>query len=412
MGIRNPDSRICACGSGRNFEDCCAGKVISIDQLRWRTTARELKRKLGSFAQQPLFTEAAFWAQHLYLSAIAGNLLYLDDDFVCERCFEWFLFDFPVSGKKTVIDIFKQVAAGELSEQELALLQWWSKAPSAFYEVKQTEGQVILMEDVFTGNTYCVRGFENSEDVGLGSILYLRLLRVGNEFEFSTTGLSLPKEVKETLVSWLNQDFAVYRRLSGRKKKTDWNSYLRQRAHRIAAWAAFVGSGGQSGSASGKEIWGERLNNLIFLLEEYIFRELIRSRIRRERWKGLFGGALEKEGQKFDDRKCKKREAPTNEVLTWPQPEYAEVARLVTKDLRKRGKAAEVEKALDLWHRFCVMNRPAVRKVSAWVAAVVYTVARIEGNRLNQQRLAAEYGVSVSAVSMKHRLLCRSLGLF
>ncbi|HIE12392.1 MAG TPA: SEC-C domain-containing protein, partial [Desulfotomaculum sp.] len=188
IGIRTPDFRICPCGSGRNFEDCCAGKVVSIEQLRWRTTARELKRKLGSFAQQPLFTEVAIWAQHLYLSAIAGNLLYLDDDFVSERCFEWFLFDFPVSGKETVIDIFRQVAANELSEQELALLQWWSKAPSAFYEVKATGGQVILLEDVFTGNSYCVRGFENPEDVGPGSILYLRLLRVGNEFEFSTTG--------------------------------------------------------------------------------------------------------------------------------------------------------------------------------------------------------------------------------
>lgn len=400
---------MCPCGSGRKFEDCCAGKVISIDQLRWRTTARELKRKLGSFAQQSLFTEAAIWAQHLYLSAIAGSLLYLDDDFVSERCFEWFVFDFPVSGKETVIDVFKQVAAGELNEQERALLKWWSRAPSAFYEVKESAGQVILVEDVFTGSTYCVRGFENPDDVGPGSILYLRLLRVGNEFEFSTTGLSLPKEVKETLLSWLKQDFAVFKRLSGRKKKADWNSYLRQRAHRITAWAAFVGSGGQSGSAGGEEVWGERLNNLIFLLEEYIFRELVRSRIRRERWKELFGRASEAEAPGSDK---KKKKAPGDDVFTWPQPVYAEIARLVTKDLKKRGKVEEVKKALDLWHRFCVMNRPAVRKVSAWVAAVVYTVARMEGNRLNQQRLAAEYGVSVSAVSMKHRMLCRSLGLF
>jgi hypothetical protein len=53
-----------------------------------------------------------------------------------------------------------------------------------------------------------------------------------------------------------------------------------------------------------------------------------------------------------------------------------------------------------------------VRKVAAWAAAVVYAVARLEGNRaVKQQRLAAEYGVSVSAVSEKYRLLRRSLGL-
>ncbi|MEW6447919.1 MAG: hypothetical protein AB1426_07505 [Bacillota bacterium] len=387
--------------------------MVSIDQLRWRTTARELKRKLGSFAQQPLFTEAAIWAQHLYLSTIAGSLLYLDDDFVSERCFEWFIFDFPISGREAVIDIFRQVAAGELNEQELELLKWWSKAPSAFYEVKESWGQVILVEDVFTGNTYCVRGFENPDDVCPGSILYLRLLRVGDEFEFSTTGLSLPGEVKETLVSWLKQDFAVYTRLSGKKKRIDWNSYLRQRAHRIIAWAAFVASNERREAAGGEEVWGERLNNLIFLLEEYIFRELIRSRIRRERWKELFGKALAEEAPESGDIKCEqKKKSPGDEVFNWPQPVYAEVARLITKDLKKRGKAEEVKKALDLWHRFCVLNRPAVRKVSAWVAAVVYTVARMQGSRLNQQRLAAEYGVSVSAVSIKHRMLCRSLGLF
>jgi hypothetical protein len=408
--IETPNSQLCPCGSGRNFYGCCAGKVITLGQMRWRVTARELKRKLGSFAQQPAFNEAAIWAQHLYLSGMAGSLFSLDDEFISERCFEWFIFDFPVAGKETIIEIFRQAASG-LNEQEVALLEWWRDAPSAFYEVKAVGDQAVLLEDVLTLNTFHVRGFENLADVTPGSVLYLRLLRVGEEFEFSTTGISLPAEVKETLLSWLKRDFTAFKRLAGRKK-ADWNIYFRQRAHRITAWAATLGAGGPAGGKS-EDIWGERLNTLIFLLEEHILREIIRSRVRRERWKEFFGRVIrETNGDDVSGTTGDRGRQAGFEGFSWPRPEYAEVARLVAKDLKKRGKAKQVGEGLKLWYRFCTLNAPAVRKVAVWAAAVVYAIARLEGNRtVKQERLAAEYGVSVSAVSVKYRLLCRSLGL-
>jgi hypothetical protein len=400
----------CSCGSGLNFGDCCAKKVVTLEQLRWRTTARELKRKLGFFAQQPVFTEAAIWAQHLYLSGIAGSLFTLDSNFVGERCFEWFIFDFPVTGKETIIELFRKTAASELNDQETALLKRWSKAPNAFYEVKAVGKQAVLVEDILTADRFCVRGFENVKEVVSGGILYLRLLWVGEEFEFSTTGLLLPQEAKETILSWLKEDYAVFKRLVGRKRAS-WPSYLRRRAHRIAAWVACLGSSSRDGCIECENVWGERLDHLLFLLEEKILEELVRDCIRRERWKELFGEII-REAEEGKSGKGKEKKSGSAEGFAWPRPEYAEVARLVVKDLKKRGRVKEVNKALRLWYKFCVARGPVIRKVAAWAAAVVYTVARIEGDRVNQQRLAAEYGVSVSAVSVNHRLLCRSLGLF
>ncbi|MEW6171931.1 MAG: SEC-C domain-containing protein [Bacillota bacterium] len=413
-GIESPRIKPCPCGSGRDYYDCCAGKVVTLDQVRWRIAARELKRKLGSFAQQPAFNEAAIWAQHLYLSGMAGSLFSLDDDFVSERCFEWFIFDFPVSGTKTIVELYRKAAVSDLNKKEITLLGWWESASNAFYEVKALGDQSIFVEDILSGETFHVRGFENPSDVALGSILYLRLLRVGEEFEFSTTGLSLPQESKETLLSWLKKDYKAFKRLVG-KKKADWNSYFRQRAHRITALATTLGSAGQNTSVKADDVWGERLNNLIYLLEEHILREIIRSQVRRERWREFFGKVVKesKEDSEPGENGVKRKRKLGPEGFAWPHPEHAEVARLVAQDLKKRGKIKQVGEALKLWYKFCTLNEPAVRKAAAWVAAVVYMVARLEGNRaVKQERLATEYGVSASAVSVKYRLLCRSLGIF
>uniref|UniRef100_A0A7C1F2N8 Uncharacterized protein n=1 Tax=Ammonifex degensii TaxID=42838 RepID=A0A7C1F2N8_9THEO len=344
------------------------------------------------------------------MSAIGGSLFALDEEFIGERCFEWFIFDFPVTGEETILELFRQVAAEQLSERERMLLAWWCKTPTAFYEVKALGRQVILVEDILTGDTFCVRGFQNAADMAVGNILYLRLLRVGEEFEFSTAGLSLPGQAKRPLLSWLKKDFNVFRRMT-KQRRSGWPLYLRRRAHRIMAWAAAFGSGRDSDPAAGESVWGDRFDNLVLLLEEYLLRELISSRMRREGLKGLLRLLLD-EGKGKDALAAEKgdRTAGT-EGFPWTRPEYAEVARLISNDLQKRGRGDIIPRALELWHRFCLMEEPVVRKAPAWAAAVVYAVAKTEGRRLSQQRLAAEYGISVSALATNYRHLCRLLGL-
>lgn len=409
--VKDSFFRQCPCGSGRSFEECCAQKVVSLEQLRWRQAARELKRKLSTFAQQPIFTEAAIWAQHLYLSALGGSLFALDEEFVGERCFEWFIFDFPVTGKETIVELFQYVAAEHLNEREQALLSWWAKAPAAFYEVKAVGKQLILVEDILTGGTFTARGFGNAGDLAVGNILYLRLLQVGAEFEFSTAGLSLPGQAKESLLAWLKKDYTAFRR-ANRLKKAGWALYLRRRAHRIMAWAAAFGTGREESLAEGDGVWGYRFDALLMLLEEYLLREAINNRIRQEGWKGFLRRILErtKEGS-LPAAEGGEEKVVGPEGFAWPRPEYAEVARLVARDLHRRGKDEAVSRALELWYRFCLIEEPVVRKAPAWAAAVIYAVAKTDGPGVSQQRLAAEYGVSVSALATNYRLLRRLLGL-
>jgi len=330
---------------------------------------------------------------------------------VGERCFEWFIFDFPVTGEETILELFSQVAAEQLNERERALLNWWGRTPTTFYEVKALGQQVVLVEEILTGDTFCVRGFQNPADMAVGNILYLRVLRVGEEFEFSTAGLSLPGHAKGPLLSWLKKDFAVFRRMS-KRKKVGWPLYLRQRAHRIMAWAAAFGAGRESDPlAEGEGVWGDRFDALLMLLEEYLLRELINNKIRREGWKGFLRRILSGVNEPDVAPGEGGGKAAGAEGFTWARPEYAEVAHLVAKDLKRRGRSDTVSRALELWYRFCLLEEPVVRKAPAWAAAVVYAVARTEGRRLSQQRLAAEYGVSVSALSTNYRHLRRLLGL-
>ncbi|RDV84073.1 hypothetical protein DXX99_04385 [Ammonifex thiophilus] len=377
----------CPCGSRLPYIDCCGNRVVKLESLRLSRLARGLKRKLSHFAQHPAFTEAAVWAQHLYLSEIAGSLLSLDEEFVGERCFEWFIFDFPVAGEHTVLDLFLRLYWEELSEEERELLRFWCRAPNSFYEVKAVGRERILLQDLFSRGKYIARGFAREAELSRGLILYLRLLRVGEEYEFSTAALSLAPETKPVIKAWLSQDYEAYKEARG-KKRLPWSTYLRERSHRIMAWASFLSSGRDEKRAEQEGVWGEKLDRLLVQLEEQLLQ------------KATLGSVAWEEEERLEEEQA------------WARPEYAEVARLVARDLRARGSGPQVGRALALWHRFCAVARPTIRKAAAWVAALVYAVNRLEGNRaVNQQRLADEYGVSVSSVSVKYRLLCRSLGL-
>ncbi|MGO0122106.1 hypothetical protein [Desulfothermobacter acidiphilus] len=390
MTIISKEERLflpCPCGSQQPYIDCCGSKVVQIGALRASRLAQGLKRKLSHFAQHPAFTEAAVWAQHLYFSELAGSLLSLDEDFVGERCFEWFIFDFPVAGEHTVLELFSRLYREELTREEQELIRDWRRAPNSFYEIKAVGKDRILLQDLFKrGKKYIARGFAKGSELTKGTILYLRLLRVGGEYEFSTAALSLAAEAKPVIRSWIGQDYQAYKEARGQKRFA-WSDYLRERSHRIMAWASFLSSGRDERRAEQEGAWGEKLDRLLVQLEEQLLQRLLLLRNQEEA-----------------------KEHPEDSV--WGRPEYAEVARVVAQDLQARGSGPQVDRALALWHRFCLLARPTIRKTAVWAAALVYAIHRLEGNRnVNQQRVADEYGVSVSSVSVKYRLLCRSLGL-
>ncbi len=252
--------KACPCGSGLTYEKCCGvSKVFySLDQVRWRRAGQSLRRNLGMFADQPVFSWDAARAQDIYLGFLDQHLAESDDDFTMERCFEWFIFDYKLTSGRTVIETFREEHSESVNEYETVLLKEWARSSISLYEVTQAlAGEGLIIKDLLGRKVIKVRDVSAATDIEVGSVLLMRVLKVGEEFEFSTSGLALPGRYKEPLLERLRRDRREYFK-KNKKAARGWVAYLRERAHIINAWVMDLGISGSypekdSPTGEGKE---------------------------------------------------------------------------------------------------------------------------------------------------------------
>jgi len=486
----------CPCGSGKPYEKCCGESKVccSLDQVRWRRAGRELRRKLGEFADQPSFAWDAARAQDMYLGCMDQNLMLHDDDFTMERCFEWFIFDFYISKGSTIIETFREECPHPLSNYENILIKDWARSRISLYEVQMVlPGKGLVIKDLLSRKKVMVHDINAAAEIKAGSILLMRVLKVGEEYEFSTSGLALPDWCKEPLLKKLRQDRLDYYS----KKMTSvrgWGAYLKERSHKINAWVMELGTDNTwiSNDSTGLKReqykimfalkdWRELLT-FIKQSDAFIITQELRDRtgaferasaawLGESRWisgkweeetsmKGEAGGKIPGNGGKSGLRRVlgnfiltpryvmitagspgllsagKKllitgfkefieesadeihfqADAPAKKIVEtyhWPEQGYAVVAASVREGLEARGFDAKQQRgAVKLWFDYCSKERPAIRKTAVWAAAVIYAFARLEMDKeLKQKDLAEQYGVASPTISLKFRLLCRSLEL-
>ncbi|MDD3653690.1 MAG: hypothetical protein PHO01_05840 [Desulfotomaculaceae bacterium] len=469
----------CPCGSGKPFDECC-GQVkayYSLEQARWRRAGQTLRRKLGEFADQPSFAWDAARAQDMYLDCMDQQLMLQDDDFTMERCFEWFIFDFYLSSTgTTVLETFAEEYAFPLNKYERALVKNWVRSRLSIYEVmKVFPKEGLQIKDLLTQKNLRVRDQSAATELKEGSILLMRVLKVGEEYEFSTSGLALPSWCKSPLLKRLGQDRLDYynEKLKGGR---GWGPYLKERAHIINAWVMEYGTSGalhnhfSIGEEKGNKVIfnnenGQEVLAIIKQSEDFALLSEIKdntgnllqaeaawlgpghdrsgagcgdkSRLRLVRGRLLLtpvsiimvvrsSRQLQAAKKLFVERfmgpsEAGREESPGRPALPevaakdyqWPEPGYARVATYVQEGLHALGyNDRQQQGALSLWFDYCTKERPAIRKEAVWSAAVVYTFARLEmAEGLKQQDLAWRYGVASSTISSKFRLICRSLEL-
>jgi len=458
----------CACGSSKPYKQCCGipAKVVSLAQFRWRRAGQQLRRKLGEFADQPFLAREAARAQQLYMEKLDPELIDQYDEFIMERCFEWFIFDYKLSTGETVIELFQK--SPDLSVQEEELLKGWSSARISLYEVLDIpprEG--LALQDLICRTRMTVYDLNAAQELYPGMVLLMRVLKVGEAYEFSTSGLALPAPCKEVLLERVQDDLKAYCRERGISIREGVNSYLKNRACLLNTWVIEMDlsytlpnmvsnnrkdctpvklDGDLVSDQIAREItnvflddyYDRWLDHPLSALNGLTPRQACRSIEGRERLKEMLRELEQVEIEReyngepaYDFQKAwrklgltrgriSKREATLslmkNEVpddYQWPFPGCLMVARQVLEDLKLRGhNRQQLGSALRLWHDYCWLGRPSFRKSAVWVASVIYTMARLELDRkVNQHDLAARYDVAPSSISLNFRNLCRTLGL-
>ena len=442
--------------------------IISLDQFRWRKTGQILRRKLGEFAGDPVFSEEISKAQQLYLVGVDPDIVDENEDMIMERCFEWFIFDYVVDGGVTPIEIF--ASRNTLSGMERKLLDDWTGSRLSVFEVKEVDpGSGLSIEDVLLSRRVMVNNFDVAGNIEKGSIVYMRILRVGDEYEFSTGGFGLPQACAGPLLEKIRMDAGKYasRRGTGRFFL---EKYLRERAHIINSWVLDLAHRSYSadfyddeeGLSAGFSDIRDKMSRKIAqqitdaFLDDYYERwinqplQALDGKTPKESGRTVHGRAkleeLLKELEKMEKKRARKGEPhydikkvrtrlgllPRESAIkadadrgqsgsgqgipdgfSWPDRGCARVALLLNDRLKSKGYASErVAGAVRLWFDYCVKAKPGIRKDNLWVAAVEYALDRIEcENTVSQRQLSEEFSISASSLSEKFRLLCSSLGL-
>ena len=367
-----------------------SNKIIYLDQIRWRKAGQLLRRKLGEFADKAVFFNEAARAQEIYLNSIAPGYGDREDDFTMERCFEWFIFDYVMAAGRTLIEDFQ--ASQTFSDMEKQLLEDWSAARISVYEVVHVfPGKCMVIKDLLRRNEFTVHDPSVADLVEPGTVLLMRVLKVGDEYEFSTSGLALPGFCRLLLMKNLQDDFAGYCSRKGMTHQDVWQHYLRDRSHKINGWVMEIGI---KASMPRPVDTGKAPS-----------RAVIRN-ISDKRTKDKLANDV---AQKITELNL----ADGAPVLEWLQPTHGRVAGSVSEYLAKMGyDRKQVEGAIRLWHDYCRLKNPKLRKESVWVATVAYAVERMEFNgAISQQELASHFGVNASTISGNFRAICDALGL-
>lgn len=449
---KRDQSRACPCGSGEKYEKCCGmpPKVVDLTQVRWRKTAYELRRRLGEFADRDVFIDEADRAQDIYLAELDAGVVDHEEEFTLERSFEWFIFDYRLTDHLTVLEHFIQME--ELSDNERILMDKWRESRLCVYEVtKILIGEGIVIRDLISQGVYTVHDPNAALEIEQGSVLFIRVLAVGDEYEFSTSGLALPGSYRDTLMFHLQRDLKDYLK---RTKGTTPGHYLAERGHIINKWVVDLGLLNRRprlGPDASKrdplslelaqkltdafldDYYEDWLDRNIPALGGRSPRNLSRTGLGRQKIEELLG-----ELSLIEENRARRGEPhyDINRVRTklgiqesgttwgafpdrletdsaWPETGYTKVAISVSSGMRELGFDKSQEgAALQLWHDYCMKERPLVRKIPVWSASVVYAMSRLElNNALKQKDLAEFFGVSISSISGNFRSLCRSLGL-
>ncbi|AGL01113.1 cyclin family protein [Desulfoscipio gibsoniae] len=438
-------------GAGNKQKD----NVIDINKYRWWRAGQHLRTKLAEFADNEMLLDEVGIARELYFSVMDPDFADEEDEFLMERFFEWFIFDYKIRGR-TLLQYVKMT--GRFNYEETELLKKWAKTRISLYQVvKISDEQFVTLKDLLKGGKVSVCDPDVVRELAPGHILYIRILPVGDGHEFSTGGLILPAYSKDYIISRVKLDAELYWSKQGVRGK--WDAYLQRKAHVINAlvietasivWGLEEHYDKEIGAKANKtgDFTPQLAQRVTDLFLDYFYDRWInepmdillgqtpleasRTRDGRKKLQTILGelSKVEKgraqKGEIFYDlsklfeklnltvkKDSATEEKSVNDLDDFAEDSqgYAEVLKLIRDGLTEMGyPLKQVNHAEKLWRDYSQTASPNFKKPETWAAAVIYAMARSTGDKLvNQNTLARQYNISASTISNNYRNICRAM---
>jgi hypothetical protein len=417
--------------------------------------AQDLHDALVDYAESEAFAAHMDAAFHVFFSEDALDIFDPEEEAAFISFIEWFIYDYRLSPRGgRLIEHFCREKQKTFGPLEREMLQRWLKSTISLHEVYQIREDGLGAEDLFTGERIWIADPNMAANVTLWSVLLCRLLPVGDLFQPSGAALEVPPMFKHDI---LRQAQADFRRWQQRGRKGGWQAYLKDRGYLLNTTVARLFAVGQEEFFAQEEMnrRDNKLSHQVLGLSPEIREKLLRQYYDEyfRQWPdtphpGLRGltprqycqspagrrrvRELLKELEFVEERKKQAGEVhydigtlrrslnlPPEEpslerpAIKWLKPAHGRVAEELRHSLADAGYLKlQVENAIQIWADFCRLARPEVKKPQTWLAALEYTMARLELTAgVTQKDLGHKYHVAAGTISNNFRAIWRTLGL-
>jgi SEC-C motif len=224
----------CYCGSGKKYKSCHlkADQAVENERAQLMAGGRWLRRDFLKYARDERFSEAFAIALPLYWN----NLYTLENAEEMSqneafRFFDWFIFDYQVEDQPRLFETYYKEKYNDLSTYQQQVLDSWMDAGAASaYALLDYEGQMLHLQDFFTGEEYTVYEPGGHGVVEAGDLLLGRIVRIQDQLEFSAVVAYLPKDEIADLAEKME---AAKTAEAETPPEADHEAFLRRNSHLI-----------------------------------------------------------------------------------------------------------------------------------------------------------------------------------
>jgi hypothetical protein len=232
----------CPCGSGKKYKKCCMIKDTSIDLEAYRAAKAEenLRNEIIRFTTGGRFKDEIAEAFNLYNKGGVEKILLKSDPLENIRFLDWFIHEHVLAkDSKHVIELFGEVRAKHLDDDQKKLLEEWKRSRLGAFEVASIDGNVVTLTDVFAGQEHAIEDESASNELKPHEIAVARMTSSWGKKKLGGAPIVLVPEAKEKLVEAINAEFAKYRE---EHPEADIFEYLSKNAHVLSTVAADLAS--------------------------------------------------------------------------------------------------------------------------------------------------------------------------
>lgn len=205
----------CPCGSGKKYKKCCLAKETAVDLEAYRAGRSEenLRGEILRFATGARFQDEMLAAFQKYSGGnVEKSLLMNQDSLENIRFLDWFINDhIHTTEDKRIIDLFGELRAKNLDEEQKKLLEEWKASHLGAFEVESTEEGILKLADIFEDKTYSIEDQSVCDELETGTVIVVRVTSAWGKHQLAGAPLLVANDDKSKLIDAINAGFESYR---------------------------------------------------------------------------------------------------------------------------------------------------------------------------------------------------------